>query len=84
MLLNTSQVGTRIQFQNSDIKGPGREVHPVVWTTEEVNVDAVVNGGVFLCMKPGFYHFSAAISPNGGTRLGIHIVHNSRNKVYAR
>ena len=64
---------------------PGGDVHPVVWTTEEVNVDAVVNGGVFLCMKAGYYHFAAALSPDQGDgNLAINIVHNSRNGVYAR
>ena len=60
-------------------------MHPVVWTTEEVNVDAVVNGGVFLCMKAGYYHFGAALSPDEKDgSLAITIVHNSRNGVYAR
>ena len=35
---------------------------PVVWDTEKSNVDSVINGGVFLCMRPGFYYFTAALS----------------------
>ena len=46
---------------------------------EEVNVDAVVNGGVFLCMKPGYYYFSAALCAfRGDERIDVIIVHNSR------
>ena len=58
---------------------------PVVWDTEKFNVDAVVNGGVFLCMRPGFYYFSAALSAHARDKsIGVHIAHNSINGVYAR
>ena len=57
---------------------------PVVWDTEKFNVDAVVNGGVFLCMRPGFYYFSAALSAPSNERIGVYINHNSKNQVYAR
>ena len=66
---------------------PSGEKHPVIWTPEEVNVDTVMNGGVFLCMNAGYYHFAAAISNNGektSEHLAITIVHNSRDGVYAR
>ena len=61
----------------------------VVWDTENLNVDAVINGGVFLCMRPGFYYFSAALgapSNKSGPKqnIGVYINHNSKNQVYAR
>ena len=58
---------------------------PVIWDTEKLNVDSVINGGVFLCMRPGFYHFSAALSADATDKsVGVYINHNSINKVYAR
>ena len=58
---------------------------PVIWDTEILNVDSVINGGVFLCMRPGFYHFSAALSADATDKsVGVYINHNSVNKVYAR
>ena len=58
---------------------------PVDWDIEKFNVDAGVNGGVFLCMRPGFYHFSAALSANASNKqVAVYINHNSVNKVYAR
>ena len=58
---------------------------PVNWDTEILNVDSVINGGVFLCMRPGFYHFSAALSADATDKtIGVYINHNSINKVYAR
>ena len=53
--------------------------------TEEINADAVVNNGVFLCMRPDYYHFSAALSPHAsGKSVGLYITHNSSNGVYVR
>ena len=53
--------------------------------TKEINSDAVVNGGIFLCMRPGFYHFSAALSSHApGKQVGLHIMHNSKYEAYAR
>lgn len=58
---------------------------PVIWDTEKLNVDSVINSGVFLCMRPGSYHFSAALSADATDKtIGIYINHNSVNKVYAR
>ena len=58
---------------------------PVIWDTEQINVDVVMNGGVFLCTVPGFYHFSAALSADKSEKqVGIYINHNSINVVYAR
>ena len=42
---------------------PEGDIAPVVWSTEKLNVDAVVNGGVFLCLRPGYYHFTASMTP---------------------
>ena len=38
------------------------------WSRREINVDSVVNGGVFLCLRPGYYHFTAAMSAGGSGR----------------
>ena len=63
---------------------PSGDIHPVVWANEEIILDAVVNNGVFLCLKPGYYHFSAALSSAGKKNIGVFIVHNTKNRVYAR
>ena len=64
---------------------PSGDVHPVVWANEQILLDAVVNNGVFLCMKPGYYHFAAALCPNeSNKRVSVYIVHNTRDQVYAR
>ena len=65
------------KFRYTGTVGSGG-VHPVIFTKEIINVDAVINGGVFLCMKPGFYHFSAVLNPVGGHKVDIEIFHNSR------
>ena len=44
------------------------DVSPVNWSRREINVDSVVNGGVFLCLRPGYYHFTAAMNA-GGSRM---------------
>ena len=48
------------------------DVSPVNWSRREINVDSVVNGGVFLCLRPGYYHFTAAMSA-GGSGRGIDV-----------
>ena len=48
---------TNPKFRYTGTAGSG-VVSPVMFTKAIINVDAVMNGGVFLCMKPGFYHFS--------------------------
>ena len=65
-------------YENSSPKfrltgtAPSGDIHPVVWANEEVMVDAVVNNGVFLCMQPGYYHFSAALSADeNGKYVGV-------------
>lgn len=45
--------------ESGGVWGNGRI--PVIWDMEILNVDSVINGGVFICMRPGFYHFSAAL-----------------------
>lgn len=52
---------TNPKFRYTGTVGSGA-IHPVIFTKSTVNVDAVINGGVFLCMKPGFYHFSGLFS----------------------
>ena len=47
-------------------------------------MDAVVNNGVFLCMKPGYYHISAALSaPVEGGDIEVSIMHNARRSARA-
>ena len=46
------------------------DVHPVQFETELLNVEAVINAGVFLCVEPGYYHFSGALS-SGGLELKL-------------
>ena len=48
---------TNPKFRYTGTAGSGVN-SPVMFTKAIINVDAVMNGGVFLCMKPGFYHFS--------------------------
>ena len=57
----------------------------MIWDKQELSVDVVMNGGVFLCMRAGLYHFSAALSSHANEKkVGVHIAHNSINGVYAR
>ena len=61
---------------------PEGDIAPVVWTTEKLNVDAVVNGGVFLCLRPGYYHFTASMTPfSHSNRLHLRIRRNSYSAV---
>ena len=48
-------------------------------------MDAVVNNGVFLCMKPGYYHISAALSAAvvEGGEIEVSIMHNARRSARA-
>ena len=64
---------------------PSGVVHPVILEIEKLNVDVVMNGGVFLCMKPGYYQFSAGLSAaHDKNSIGLWIVHNSREQVYVQ
>ena len=58
---------------------PEGDIAPVVWSTEKLNVDAVVNGGVFLCLRPGYYHFTAGMSAASylANKIGITLSRNS-------
>ena len=58
---------------------PDGDIAPVVWSTEKLNVDAVVNGGVFLCLRPGYYHFTATMSAASysARKIGITLRRNS-------
>ena len=60
-------------------------IHPAILSTRQINVDVTMNGGVFLCTRPGFYQFSAALAAAAQNKeIGMWIVHNSREKVYAQ
>ena len=64
---------------------PSGTIHPTILNTEHINVDVVMNGGVFLCVRPGYYQFSAAWSTASDKKqIGLWIVHNSRDQVYAQ
>ena len=64
---------------------PSGDVHPVKFQREIFNVDAVIIGGTFLCTKPGYYHFSAAMSADREIgRIGLSIMHNNKGSAYAR
>ena len=61
---------------------PDGHVSPVNWSSRKISVDAVLNGGVFLCLRPGYYQFTAALSPGGGGRtIDIWIVRNNVDQV---
>ena len=47
-----------------------------------MNTNSELNGGIFLCTKPGYYQFSAGIGSAG--YVGVWFKINSRGKVYAR
>ena len=61
---------------------PSGDIAPVNWGTEKLNVDAVVNGGVFLCLRPGYYHFIASMTPFAhSSYLHLRIRRNSYSTV---
>ena len=61
---------------------PSGDIAPVVWSTEKLNVDAIVNGGVFLCLRPGYYHFTASMTPFAhSSYLHLRIRRNSLSTV---
>ena len=47
-----------------------------------------MNAGIFLCMKEGYYQFSAGIGVAAGMEanayIGVYLSVNSRHKTYAR
>ena len=59
-------------------------VNPVIFEKSELNIDANVNNGVFICMEPGFYTFSVGLGATGETqRMGAHLMLNSKSVSYA-
>ena len=60
---------------------PDGDVSPVNWSRREINVDSVVNGGVFLCLRPGYYHFTAAMSAGGSGGIDVWIDQNNKATV---
>jgi len=50
---------------------------------EELNVNSVINGGVFICTYPGIYYFSATLDGQTDV-IGVHIVHNGVLGAYGR
>merc|ERR1712131_310338 len=62
--------------------GPGYgTVAPIKWDIKKVNEDVEINGGIFLCMKEGWYQFSAGIGAY--VFIGVYFTVNSRHKSYA-
>ena len=59
-------------------------VNPVIFEKEQLNLDANVNKGIFICLEPGYYTFSVGLGANGDTnRLGAHLMLNSQSVSYA-
>ena len=59
-------------------------VNPIIFEKEELNFDANVNNGVFICMEPGFYTFSFGLGATGDVnRMGAHLMLNSKSVSYA-
>ena len=59
-------------------------VNPIIFEKEELNFDAHVNNGVFICMEPGFYTFSFGLGAIGDVnRMGAHLMLNSQSVSYA-
>ena len=59
-------------------------VNPIIFEKSELNVDANVNNGVFICMDPGFYTFSFGLGATGDVnRMGAHLMLNSKSVSFA-
>ena len=52
-----------------------------MWSNQQINVDAIINGGVFLCLRPGYYYFTAAMSTREDQTVEIFLNLNSREIV---
>ena len=67
---------------------PDGDLYPVVFQNEVINVDAVINRGGFLCLKPGIYHFSVTVGfADNYYRDGwaeLYIMHNGREVFSSR
>ena len=58
--------------------------NPVKFEKEELNFNAPVNNGVFICMEPGYYTFSFGLGATGNVnRMGAHLMLNSESVSYA-
>jgi len=60
---------------------PSGDIAPVVWSNQQINVDPVINGGIFLCLRPGYYYFTAAMSTREDQTVEIFLNLNSREIV---
>lgn len=60
---------------------PCGDIAPVVWSNQQINVDAVINGGVFLCLQSGYYYFTAAMSTRADQTVEIFLNLKSREIV---
>ena len=59
-------------------------VNPIIFEKAELNSDANVNNGVFICMEPGFYTFSVGLGATENVnRMGAHLMLNSKSVSYA-
>ena len=59
-------------------------VNPIIFEKSELNIDANVNNGVFICMDPGFYTFSVGLGATGEVqRMGAHLMLNSKSVSFA-
>ena len=68
----------------TDNRIPPDVENPVKFEKEELNFNAHVNNGVFICMEPGFYTFSFGLGATGNVnRMGAHLMLNSISVSYA-
>ena len=68
----------------TDNKIAAEVVNPIIFEKEELNFNANVNNGVFICMDPGFYTFSFGLGATGDVnRMGAHLMLNSQSVSYA-
>ena len=68
----------------TDDKIPADVVNPVIFEKEELNLDANVNNGIFICLEPGYYTFSFGLGATENVnRMGAHLMLNSISVSYA-
>ena len=85
---NPSNARKKTKFRYStDLILPASQTYiQVKFEIEELNVDSVINGGVFICTYPGIYYFSATLDGAGDATdtIGVHIVHNGLKGAFGR
>lgn len=68
----------------TDVQIQANVVNQIIFEKAELNLNANVNNGVFICMEPGFYTFSFGLGATGEVnRMGAHLMLNSQSVSYA-